>query len=178
MFSRAKTLWRMNEAAAIVENLLRLHSQSGIFQIDPKQCSTQWIAFVLHHKKDLLGGSFGQRPHKISVAAFALAHGVTEGPDSGIVALLALGTIVDQVTVNGALYPFNGIDRLLLEHADLVYLQGLSELGEHSVEFASNPEPATPVTTSAPKISKPTIEHQKVMSELQARIAAARAKAT
>lgn len=177
MFSRAKTLWRMNEAAAIVENLLRRHSQSGIFQIDPKRCSTQWIAFVLNHKKDLLGGSFGQRPHKISVAASALAHGVTEGSDSGIVALLALGTIVDQVTVNGALYPFNGIDRLLLEHADIIYLQGLTELGERLDEPVSVPAPVAPSALSSTKTTKPSIEHEKVMSDLGARITAARAKA-
>ena len=124
MFSRAKTLWKMNEAALAVENLLRQHSTSGLFRVDPKQCSTKWIAYVLHHEENMLSGRFGQRPHKISVAAFALAHGASDpglGGDSMFVAWAALGTAIKEVAVNGSLYPFNGIDRTLMEHSEKVF---------------------------------------------------------
>jgi hypothetical protein len=122
MFSGLKTMWRLNAASLTVRNLLELHGCPFA-----KDISCRWVAEVNAQKPDLFNGRFGQRPHKISVAAVALAQGFTpeydyaEGYAQG-----AIGTLLTEVAVNGWRYPFNGIDHTLLQLADDLYLARLS----------------------------------------------------
>ena len=178
MLGRLKTIWKMNEAALVVENLLREHTGSGLFHLDPKQCATRWVAYALHHHEQMLGGRFGQRPHKISVAAFALSYGASDlvpGGDAMFVAWAALGTALKEVAVNGSLYPFNGIDRALIEQAnDVFWIRSAvydPPENEEAAALSSQPAPVVPMARHAG--AGPT---NPKIAELDQRIAALRSR--
>lgn len=122
MFSGLRTMWRLNAASLTVRNLLELHGCPFA-----KDISCRWVAEVNAQKPDLFNGRFGQRPHKISVAAVALAQGFT--PEYNYAegyAHKAMGTLLTEIAINGQLYAFNGIDHALFELADDVQVTRLS----------------------------------------------------
>ena len=135
MLSRIISMFHMSKAAVVVQNLLEQHSANGLFRIDAQGLSNKWVASVYSQKPDMLGGRFGKRPHKISVAAVALAQGLTDSGDEDVrtIAMASLCTIISEVCANGQLYPFNGIDHILLEIADKVYLERMPSLSTASV---------------------------------------------
>lgn len=115
-------MWRLNAASLTVQNLLELHGCPFA-----KDVACRWVAEVNAQKPDLFNGRFGQRPHKISVAAVALAQGfIPEYDYAEGYAQEAMGTLLTEVAVNGRLYPFNGIDHTLLRLADDLFVARLS----------------------------------------------------
>ena len=67
------------EAAVIVQNLLEIQVKAGTLPVDSKvlyELSKKLINSAWEEKPDIFGGSFGQRPYKISVAAAAFACGI------------------------------------------------------------------------------------------------------
>lgn len=124
MFSRLKTMWRLNEGAAALQNLLVQHACPGA-----KDLAYRWVAEVNAQRPDLFSGHFGQRPHRISIAAVALAQGFLPRYEQvEAFAHRAMGTLLTEVAANGRLYPFNGMDHRLLEAADKLYVDRLIEL--------------------------------------------------
>ena len=121
MLSRIKTMWKLNEAAVVVQNLLELNSAGT--RMNAKDLAYRWIAEINAEKPDLFNGRFGQRPHKISVAAVALAQGFySEIQEVEALAHAAMGTLLTEICVNGRLYAFNSIDLTLLDAADKLFL--------------------------------------------------------
>lgn len=124
MFSAIKSTFKKSEAAVVVQNLLEEHRARGACEGDPASIATRLVGLVWDQKPDLFGGKFGQRPHKLSVAAIALAQGLpgfAYNRDMQLACLLSLGTILSQLDVNAQFYKLNGIDGALIREAMIDY---------------------------------------------------------
>lgn len=120
LFKSMKNTFKQSEAAVVVQNLLERQHYNGMFNADAAKTATALVAAVWEQKPSLFDGSFGQRPHKLAVAAAALANGVfnlddSNGNRAGVG--MALGELLAEVDTNGHLYGLNSIDRELLEMA-------------------------------------------------------------
>ncbi len=123
ILSGVKNTFKKSEAAVVVQNLLEMLANTGMFSGDPAATGNTLIASVWDKAPHLFDGRFGQRPHKLSVAAAALADAIEilpEGHDKRYSFILALGNILNEVSVNGNLYPLNSLDHQLLENAATV----------------------------------------------------------
>lgn len=120
LFRGIKDTFRKSEAAVIVQNLLEMQQRSGLFDHDPASSATRIVDAVWKKSPHLFDGRFGQRPHKISIAASALSNAVdvleVGNPKSNCFAM-CLGNILNEVSVNGKLYPFSNLDMELLDTA-------------------------------------------------------------
>lgn len=118
IFSRIKNIYKKSEAAVVVQNVLEHQVSVGFLHMDPAKLGTKLVGTVWDSKPDIFNGRFGQRPHKITVAAFALANGIDlfDDEDRNRIALvLSLGNILSELETNGRLYPLNSLDHQLLE---------------------------------------------------------------
>lgn len=126
LFSGLKSTYKKSEAAVVVQNLLEHQGKVGMFTGDPGKTATAMVASVWRAKPAVFDGSFGQRPHKLSVAAAALANAITaltqDSPHRAGIGI-ALGNLLSHLEVNGSLYPFNGIDQKLVETSLAVFLE-------------------------------------------------------
>lgn len=126
LFDGVRNTWRKSEAAVVLQNLLEIQVQNGLSDLDPAMTANKLIGFVWDSKPDIFNGKFGQRPHKISVAAAALVQGLHEYPAGNPEHTpigLALGMLLREVAVNGKLYPLNSLDETILKVAVAAYMQ-------------------------------------------------------
>lgn len=126
MFGQAKNMFKMSEASVVVQQVLQAHIAFGVPPFDPAEVARRLVAQVWHQKPDMFAGKFGKRPHKVSVAAIALAQGLREfgeGSEAQEIVRLALGAVMIDVATNGRLYDFSGVDGALLELAQKAYLE-------------------------------------------------------
>lgn len=133
LFSGLKSNWKKSEAAVIIQNLLEIQQKAGLFDRDPAKVANSLIANVWEAMPDVFDGKFGQRPHKISVAAIALATEVKTGIYNNYKSslLIALGTLLDEVKTNGQLYPFNRVDdSLLISSSGIFYDECNNDMAE------------------------------------------------
>ncbi len=131
LFGNITSAYKKSEAAVVVQNLLEHQARVGLLDLDPKALANRLVSVLWDQKPDLFDGKFGQRPHKISVAAAALADGIGrfEAQDTNREALiLALSNVLSEIETNGRLYPFNGIDEILLEAAGAIFVAMTEEL--------------------------------------------------
>lgn len=120
MFDGVRNTWRKSEAAVIVQNLLEIQVKNGLSNLDPAETANKLVGVVWDSKPDIFSGKFGQRPHKISLAAAALVQGAyvyPAGHPNHATVVLALGMILREVSINGSLYPLNSLDGTLLDAA-------------------------------------------------------------
>jgi len=120
LFSGIKSTYKKSEAAVVVQNLLEHQAKAGLFELEPASLANKLVATVWDQKPDVFDGKFGQRPHKITVAASALANGIHlfgDDDPNGYALILSLGNILSELEVNGRLYPLNSLDLKLLEDA-------------------------------------------------------------
>ena len=123
-FSAIKSTYKKSEAAVVVQNLLEYQAGNGDFDLDPVSYANTLVSAVWDQKPDVFDGKFGQRLHKITVAALALANGANrlEERDPNWQALvLSLGKILSELEINGRLYPLNSLDHQLLESATSIF---------------------------------------------------------
>ena len=124
IFGSIKSVYKKSEAAVVAENLLVMQANSGVLELDPGKLASDLVEAVWNTKPDVFDGKFGQRPHKIIVAASALAHGIEafDADDFNRNALiLSLGTILSEMEKNRRLYPLNSLDHQLLDESISVY---------------------------------------------------------
>lgn len=115
-----KNTYKKSEAAVVVQNLLEIQAKAGHFNDDPAQAANKLIGDVWDKSPHLFDGRFGQRPHKISVAAVAISNAINDmGAGKSLQSPLAicLGNILSEIEVNGKLYPLNNLDADLIESA-------------------------------------------------------------
>jgi hypothetical protein len=130
LFSGIKSTYKKSEAAVVVQNLLEHQANNGFFDLDPALWANKLVAAVWDQKPDVFDGKFGQRPHKLTVAASALAIGVYsfEKNDFNRQAMvLSLGNIFSELEVNDGLYPLNSLDHQLIEAAASIFADIASE---------------------------------------------------
>jgi hypothetical protein len=105
--------WKMAEAAVVVQNLLE--ARGSLYELDrpAKDLANHLVGLVWAKCEAVMDGRRGQRPHKISIAAAALANGIEmftpQGPNWHAI-IGSLGTLLEEMGNNGALYPLNEID--------------------------------------------------------------------
>jgi hypothetical protein len=133
IFSGIKDNYKKSEAAVIIQNLLAQQAQVGLFSGDPAKTANSLVENAWQAKPDMFNGGFGQRPFKLSVAAFSLALGakmVDLYHEDRNPFMISLGSLLQEVEVNGALYPFNGIDNTLLEASMNMYMEMADEFDD------------------------------------------------
>jgi len=130
-----KDTYKKSEAAVVVQNLLEMQKKSGLFDSGPASSATSLVDAVWTKNPHLFDGRFGQRPHKISLAASAFSNAIdvleVGNPNSNSFAM-CLGNILNELSVNGKLYPLNNLDIDLLDTASKTFTR-ISE------EFAASP---------------------------------------
>lgn len=134
--------YKKSEAAVVVQKLLEIQANAGLFDKDCSAYAQVLVDATWSEKPTIFNGGFGQRPFKISVAATALANGLShlmsKGPQVGgdtstrDALVLSLGNIFLEVETNGRLYPLNSLDHQLLEAAMTVYVEASEELANSS----------------------------------------------
>jgi len=133
LFSGIKNTYKKSEAAVVIWNLLEHQANVGLFNQDPAKLANKLVENVWESKPDIFGGKFGQRPHKLAVAAFALANGIELFHDGDLnrrAIILSLGYILSELETNGRLYPFNSLDHVLLESSMSIFTNIADELME------------------------------------------------
>ncbi|MCL5668515.1 MAG: hypothetical protein M1392_00605 [Gammaproteobacteria bacterium] len=128
LFSGIKSNYKKSEAAVVVQNLLEHYE---LLDLGPSLMANKLVAAIWEEKPDVFSGKFGQRPHKLTVAAAALANGIHLFEKNDLnrsVLALSLGTILSEIEVNGGLYPLNSLDRQLLEEAQAGFFKVAGEL--------------------------------------------------
>ena len=141
LFSGIKNTYKKSEAAVLIEKLAEHQNRLGTFGFeameDPKFChnfANLLITNIWETKPDVYNGKFGQRPHKIAVAA-ALGYYIdtvrtnrkTDVP-SYTGAVLSLTNLLNELEVNGALYPLSDMDWTLINTS-------MEAMKDASIEF-------------------------------------------
>lgn len=144
MFKGIKDNFKKAEAAVVVENLLQFHINSGIFKISmpAKALANKMIQTAWDFKPDLLGGRFGVRPHKLSIAIFTFSIHVVIANESKsklsndffYLCLMGFSKLIDEVSVNGRLYSLSETDDVIIEMAMKAAAPFIDELNS---EFSS-----------------------------------------
>ena len=131
LFSGINNTLKKSEAAVVVQDLLEQQVRAGLFNLSAAPFANQLVQTIWRHKSEVLDGSQGPRPHKITIAAMALSTGVLlmdQGDLNRNGLILALGHLLDDVQRNGGLYSFNGLDHALLGSAASTFEQVAKEL--------------------------------------------------
>lgn len=134
LFSGFKRTYRKSEAAVIVQNLLDDQTtNTGLFDLDPAKIANKLVDIIWDAKPDVFDGKIGRHPHKITVAAIALANGIKLFKDEDLnktALVLSLGNILSEIETNGSRYPLKGIDHQLLEISLSIYTKFSQKLSE------------------------------------------------
>lgn len=133
IFGGIKSTFKKTEAAVVVQNLLEHQVKTGLFDLNPAKLANRLIEMAWEAKPDVFNGKFGQRPHKITVAAAALANGIElsdEGDSNRNALVLSLGSLLSELEVNGQLYPLNSLDHKVLEYPLSVFEAVAEEFSE------------------------------------------------
>jgi hypothetical protein len=126
IFKGIKDNWKKSEAAVVIQNLLEDSFKIGLFEMDPASSANSLIGTVWTKFPHLFDGRFGQRPHKISIAAYALANALeVVGADNsnGYTFAISLGKILNEIDLKGNLYPFSSLDKELFESAAQTFMK-------------------------------------------------------
>jgi hypothetical protein len=125
MFAGIYSNYRLGAAAAVVQNLLERHDHGGPLGRNTAGIAARLVARVYNNDPALFDGKRGKRPHKLSLAAVALAQGVEdmrEDRDGQLSCQLSLGTVLLEITGKPQKYALSGNDHMLLSLAQEVYL--------------------------------------------------------
>lgn len=132
LFSGIKDTYKKSEAAVVIQNLLEIQAKIGYFGDDPEKSATALIQSAWDEKPDIFSGKFGQRPHKLAVAAIALSRGISisrQDEPHRMALFASLGKVLAEAHTNASFYPFNNLDSTLLEAAGEVFLEKGNEMG-------------------------------------------------
>lgn len=133
LFSGIKNTYKKSEAAAVVQVFLEHQANAGMLDLDPARLANKLVAMIWDSKPDVFSGKFGQRPHKISVAACAIANGLELFADGNMnrnALMFSLGNILSEIETNGRLYPLNSLDHQLLETSMYIFAEITKEFSE------------------------------------------------
>ena len=118
------TTWKLNVAAGVTQNLLEMHGKGSHVGQNAAGLAHRLVKIAYGQRPSLFNGLEGARPHKLSVAAAALAVGVNifyDNRDAQLVTVLSLGTVLLEITGKPYLYAFNMQDNRLLTVAEEIY---------------------------------------------------------
>lgn len=123
IFTEFKSTYKRSESTLLLKSAFDHHKAMGLLEnVNTEKLAERLVSDVWQSKPDVFDGAFGQRPHKISVAAAALAYSLDNLPlkKNGQIRLAIecnLGNILNEIRTNGKLYPLNSLDWVLIESA-------------------------------------------------------------
>jgi len=127
MFKGIKDNFKKAEAAVVVENLLQIQIESGFLDmtLSVKDLANKMVQQAWDLKPDLLGGRFGTRPHKLSVAIFTVSVAIISTGNSKSesslelqnACLIMFSNLINELDVNGRLYKLTETDDVIVELA-------------------------------------------------------------
>lgn len=118
VFKSVKENFRKAEAAVVIEVILDMQAQRGVFPVaNRKRIAHNLVAFLWKDDPSLLDGSTYPYPNKAVVAARALAKGAQHEQRPRVRAALwiALGTVLHDLESNSFKYGLSQFDLMLLE---------------------------------------------------------------
>jgi len=118
MFSFIKDTYKKSEAAVVVQSLLERQQATGKVLGDPAKIASELVAKVWDYKPDVFNGTRAGRPHKMSVAAYALANAASDSVgdrDTQLTYLIALGSVFIDLNLGNSPYSLNAIDNQLIQ---------------------------------------------------------------
>ena len=124
LFQNITSFYKKTNATIVVQNLLTIQVENGQFDADPALSARILVDQVWNKSPHLFDGRFGQRPHKISIAAAAFSNAIQDqevGRLNKNSFAICLGKVLDNVAVNGKLYPLNNLDMEHLDAASRIY---------------------------------------------------------
>lgn len=127
-FKGIKDNFKKSEAAVVVQNLLEEAAQMEMFQGSASKTANLIVGYAWDELSEVLDGRRGLRPHKITVAAVALARAINmEDADKAFsyshTLAFCLSKIIAEVERNGVLYPLNQLDMKLLNAAGEIFAE-------------------------------------------------------
>lgn len=126
MFGAIKDRWKKAEAAAVIQHVFEHMKNSGTYgygEVTPYELSGIVLEAAWRANPSKLNGTYGKRPHKMSIAAYALAHALQNAgavTRKSVVLYLALMLLINDIRKNARIMDFNNVDEVLLEEATLV----------------------------------------------------------
>lgn len=151
--SIVKTSYGKDEAAAIIRKLLESQIRVGPGKDDPAKLANRLVDRVWQEQEALLRCLPEQSPHKMAVAAFALAHGSQWLPESELslgTATIALGNVLAEIELNES-YRLNSLDERLIEAAQSTFAEMLDRF--------NNPPMASGWASSQPELGPSGADH-------------------
>lgn len=124
-FGGIKSRMKMSQAAVVVQNLLEPMARSGLLDGNAADLANHLVGAVWQQDPDMFGGIHGKPPHKLAVAAAALANGYRFSgarPALKGAVTVALAEILKEVSQRGMLYPFHDLDMALFSKAEKALL--------------------------------------------------------
>jgi hypothetical protein len=131
LFQNVTSFYKKTNATIVVQNLLTIQVENGQFDADPALSARILVDQVWNKSPHLFDGRFGQRPHKISIAAAAFSNAIQDqevGKLDRNSFAICLGKVLDNVAANGKLYPLNNLDMEHLDSASRVYATVTEEI--------------------------------------------------
>jgi hypothetical protein len=126
LFGAIREMFQLSSAAVVAQNLLEKQRSTGLLDIEPKSLSNRLVSQVVAQDRDLFNGKKGPKPHKISLAALALAQGLRDfdrNSDEYAACFLSTGVILMDLERNGGNYAFTAKDAAFLEMARREYMK-------------------------------------------------------
>lgn len=140
LFKALSTRFRMSQAAAIIEGLLELQARQGLlFEENAARLAGLLVHKIQTTMPEFFDGTHGPMPHKLTIAAVAMADGMSSFQASRELKnslLIALAEVFKDVERNGRTYGFSAFDNQLLE-ASLKNFIRESELMNQSSPLSS-----------------------------------------
>ena len=129
MFKSIKDNWHKSHAAVVIQNLLNDAAADGVFVHDAAKVANAIVQGAWTDKTaHLFDGRFGQRPHKVSLAAACLsmsAAGMAQRNrhDHALMpaVMVSLGKLLNSIDAEGFLLPLQKVDEELIERAQRVF---------------------------------------------------------
>ena len=117
----------MSQAGVTVQNLLGLHNFQEVSQ-NGAIVANKLVSAVYDESPRVVSGKAGLRPHKMSLAAAALAKGIIHFQDDPVAKpyfFLSLGTLLLEISGKPNLYALTDVDHYILELAQKTYLDNI-----------------------------------------------------
>lgn len=133
MISFLKVFYKKCITAALIQELVERRQGLFINVNNSGMLARQIVLDAWKEKPDIFNGKYGNYPHKISTAAYALSLAMKtyshETPEF-MMAMLSLSDILNEVSTHGDLYPFTLLDLSLIDEAIENCSQIMKELSD------------------------------------------------
>ena len=146
IFSEFKSTFKKSESILLLKSMFDQHKSIGLLEdVNTEKLAERLVSDVWQSKPDIFDGAFGQRPHKMAVAAAALAYSLDNlelerNRKIRLSIQINLGNLLSEIQTNGRLYPFNSLDVVLIESAVDTLSTHTAEPARESNEYYSSYE--------------------------------------